>query len=161
MILYKSHNLCKLHKSLKISCASATTAKVKWAVRIYDDWRKVRNAEQSDPHMHIPPLLQLTHDCEKLMDTICQMLSEARKKNGEEYPGSTLSDIIAVLPASVFKKQVFFCAFFSSWCFFCCGKVFFCAFFFFKMCFFFLIMLAKVKFCKFSLQFLCFLGIVS
>ena len=56
--------------------------------------------------MHIPPLLQLTHDCEKLMDTICQMLSEARKKNGEEYPGSTLSDIIVMLDVYMKKNKV-------------------------------------------------------
>ena len=52
--------------------------------------------------MHIPPLLQLTHNHEKLMDTICQMLSEARKKNGEEYPGSTLSDIVML---NVYMKK--------------------------------------------------------
>ena len=46
---------------------------------------------------------------------------------------------LAVLPASVFKKQkCFFVLFFSIMVFFCCGKVFFSAFFFFKMCFFFL-----------------------
>ena len=37
------------------------------------------------------------------MDTICQMLSETRKKNGEEYPGSTLSDIIVML--HIYKKK--------------------------------------------------------
>ena len=79
---------------------------MKWAVGIYDEWRKVRNAEQSDPHMHIPPLLQSTHDHEKLMDIICQMLSEARKKNGEEYPGSTLSDIIVMLNIYMKKNEV-------------------------------------------------------
>ena len=79
---------------------------MKWAVGIYDEWRKVRNAEQSDLLMHIPPLLQLTHDHEKLTDTICQMLSEARKKNGEEYPGSTLSDIIVMLNVYMKKNEV-------------------------------------------------------
>ena len=56
--------------------------------------------------MHIPPLLQLTHDCEKLMDTICQMISEARKKNGDEYPDSTLSDIIVMLNVYMKKNEV-------------------------------------------------------
>ena len=66
----------------------------------------MRNAEHSDLHTHIPPLLQLTHDREKLMDVICQMLSEARKKNGEEYPGSTLSDIIVMLNIYMKKNKV-------------------------------------------------------
>ena len=40
------------------------------------------------------------------MDTICQMLSEVRKKNGEEYPGSTLSDIIVMLNVYMKKNEV-------------------------------------------------------
>ena len=40
------------------------------------------------------------------MDTICQMLSEARKRNGDEYPGSSLSDIIVMLNVYMKKNEV-------------------------------------------------------
>ena len=44
------------------------------------------------------------HDC--LTNVICQMLSEVRKRNGEEYPGSTLSDIIVMLNIYLKKQEV-------------------------------------------------------
>ena len=91
------------------SCADATTSKMKWALGIYEDWRNYRNFKHEislHPKLkYIPTLLDLVNKCQEMCDVICMMLSEV-KKNGEEYPASSLSDIIVMLNVYMKKQQV-------------------------------------------------------
>ena len=106
----------------------------------------------------------VSHTSSCLSDRPATNLSSIRKSESVDSICWLQNDnVVAVLPASVFKKTkvFFFVVFFWSWCFFVVEKSFLVLFSFFKMCFFFLIMLVKVKFSKFSLQFPSFLGIVS
>ena len=83
------------------SCADATTSKMKWALGIYEDWRNYRNFKHEislhPKPKYIPTLLDLVNNHQEMCDVICMMLSEVKKRNGEEYPASSLSDIIVML----------------------------------------------------------------
>ena len=55
---------------------------------------------------YILTMLDLVNNCQEMCDVICMMLSEVKKRNGEEYPASSLSDVIVMLNVYMKKQEV-------------------------------------------------------
>ena len=92
------------------SCADATTSKMKWDLGIYEDWRNYRNFKcEISAHpkpKYILTLLDLVNNHQEMCDVICMVLSEVKKRNREEYPASSLSNIIVMLNVYMKKQEV-------------------------------------------------------
>ena len=66
-----------------------TKDKAAWAYRVYQDWAKWKAEDES---LTFPSLMQMT-DLD--LDThLARFVREARKQNGDRYPGKTLHELI-------------------------------------------------------------------
>ena len=75
---------------------------MKWAVNVFEEWRSARNRKANqDPTLGISaicpgiPLCQFSKD--ELNFAISRFVKECRNKKGEQYPGSTLREIVLCL----------------------------------------------------------------
>ena len=64
-----------------------------WAVRVFEDWRKQRNAKS--PSKIIPDNVLLTGDNASLCEWLCVFCKEARKVDGEPYTPRSISQLLA------------------------------------------------------------------
>ena len=85
--------------SMLFRYAKSSEAKVKWAIDIFEDWRRERNTMASaDPDQRISlicpgiPLCQFSKD--ELNFSVSRFIKECRNKQGELYPGTTLREIV-------------------------------------------------------------------
>lgn len=75
--------------------ATSTERKVKWAVDLFNEWKTQRNiVADADPTLSPihPSLDEMTKD--ELNYSLSRFICEIKKKNGDEYPGETLHEIV-------------------------------------------------------------------
>lgn len=79
--------------------APATMTKIAWAVKLFGDWQRQRNLRADDPLVDMSPirvnLNNMTAD--ELNFSISRFIVEVRKVNGDEYPGTTLKELVVML----------------------------------------------------------------
>ena len=66
----------------------------KWAIRVFDQWQEERNTRRSE---QCPLDLLEKPSTEALNHWLPQFIAEARRSDGDPYPPSTLSNILAGL----------------------------------------------------------------
>ena len=72
-----------------------TLKSTKWALKVFDQWKEVRN--QSYPHNPVPDDLLLSNDTAVLNTYLSRFAVEARKVTGEHYPPSTIHQLLCGL----------------------------------------------------------------
>ena len=85
-----------------------TDRKITWAVDLFKDWRKERVLNPECPTEILwcsldDPTLNKSHLCR----TLCSFVNEVRRKDGNEYPGKTLYDLILCLQFYLEKRGLF------------------------------------------------------
>ena len=108
----RSYNLVtddKIAKMMKITYQQRTEAKIKWAVKNYNDWQEMRlekppfdliikDADLND-------LKTLTHD--NFEYTLCRFICEVKKVRPEgDYPGRTLYQMVCSLQNHLRKHDI-------------------------------------------------------
>ena len=77
--------------------SDATYKKLNWAKNLFDEWLNDRNehareCKESNISVIAVPLEEMTKD--ELNYSISRFIVEIRKKNGDEYPGETLYELV-------------------------------------------------------------------
>ena len=97
----------KLSKMMQLTFQQHTEAKIKWAVRCYNDWRTMRlDQEECDQEIIDADI----EDIDKLSKenfefALCRFVCEVRKVNSDEdYPGRTLYQMVCALQNQLKKK---------------------------------------------------------
>ena len=77
--------------------ATSTERKINWAVSNFDEWKRARNefaSQHPESGMSLigPTLQEMTKD--ELNFAISRFIQEIHKKDGSEYPGKTLRDLV-------------------------------------------------------------------
>ena len=99
----------KLSKMMQLTFQQRTEAKIKWAVRCYNDWRTMRlDQEECDQEIIDADI----EDIDKLSKenfefALCRFVCEVRKVNSDEdYPGRTLYQMVCALQNQLKKKGI-------------------------------------------------------
>ena len=81
---------------LGFSLAEATESKIRWVVRLFESWRKDRNARAMKGVSTVRPILYplLEMDKDLLNYSLSRFICEVVKANGQDFPGHTLYEMI-------------------------------------------------------------------
>ena len=80
---------------MRCRIAEATERKVKWALKLFNDWKQERN-EKMLKDISLQKELTDMNICE-INANLSRSLNEIKKQNGDDYPGRTLRDYILAL----------------------------------------------------------------
>ena len=98
-----------------LSLQPASLSKVKWALRAYTRWINYRmeihharnTASFTRENRPIKLLDSVAHDIDELKTDMCDFIVEIRKENGEQYPGSSLYDLLSGLSLYLQREKGF------------------------------------------------------
>ena len=71
-----------------------TYKKMRWVLKMYNDWRNFRNSEGHLNKIDCNLEDSTTITTESLVYALCRFLTEVKKLDGTEFPGRTLYDIL-------------------------------------------------------------------
>ena len=98
LFLIRSYHepLCKedLNTMSKKTFSGETNKKIRWVVKMYNEWRSYRNSQPNLDNivMDFDDVSSITK--ESLVFVMCRFLTEVKKLDGSEFPGRTLYDIL-------------------------------------------------------------------
>lgn len=88
--------------------AQNTDRKIAWAIKTFWDWRKERMVDPSCPSEILWCSIDNPSLCkEYLCKTLCQFVNEVRRKDGLEFPGKTLYNLVLCVQFYLEKKGIF------------------------------------------------------
>ena len=107
--IYNTISEDKLKKMLELSFHERSEAKIRWAVKAFNDWRVMKldtDVEEVDENILYVDLNYLsTLKKENFEYCLCRFMCEVRKsKGGGEYPGCTLYQMFCALQNFLKKK---------------------------------------------------------
>lgn len=73
--------------------STETNKKIRWVVRMFDDWRNFRNSQPNLENIQFDFNDESTISREALVFAMCRFLIEVKKLDGSDFPGRTLYDI--------------------------------------------------------------------
>ena len=68
--------------------------KIRWVVKMFCEWRLQRNVKESDNNVSCDLDNISTVTKENIVSDMCRFLTEIKKRNGADFPGKTLYDIV-------------------------------------------------------------------
>ena len=85
------------------SFQESSKAKIRWALGAYNRWRSFRSeifhqrytTKIAHYNREIRPIDQSAKDVSELQSDLCDFIVKIRKKNGEQYPPSSMYDLIS------------------------------------------------------------------
>ena len=97
------------------SVQESSKAKIKWAVGAYNRWRAFRSeishqkytTKVTHYNREIKPIDESANDVDKLQADLCDFIVEIRKENGEQYPSSSMYDLISGLSLYLEREHGF------------------------------------------------------
>ena len=97
------------------SIQDASKAKIKWAVGAYNRWRAFRSeishqkytTEVTHYNREIKAIDVSAKDVDELQADLCDFIVEIRKENGEQYPSSSMYDLISGLSLYLEREHGF------------------------------------------------------
>ena len=97
------------------SIQDASKAKIKWAVGAYNRWRAFRSeifhqrytTKVTHYNREIRPIDASAKDVDELQADLCDFIVEIRKENGEQYPSSSMYDLISGLSLYLEREHGF------------------------------------------------------
>ena len=109
-----SHNYF-LDLLLFCSVQDASLAKMKWALGAYERWRKFRaeifsaryTASWTRNNRPIEPIHEVAATVDDLKRDVCDFIVEIRKENGDQYPSSSLYDLLQGLSMYLEREKGF------------------------------------------------------
>ena len=97
------------------SIQESSKAKIRWAAEAYNRWRSFRSeifyqrytTKITHYNREIRPIDQSAKDVNELESDLCDLIVEIRKENGEQYPSSSINDIISGLSLYLEREHGF------------------------------------------------------
>ena len=97
------------------SIQDASKAKIKWAVGAYNRWRAFRSeifhqrytTKVTHYNREIKPIDASAKDVDEMQADLCDFIVEIRKENGEQYPSSSMYDLISGLSLYLEREHGF------------------------------------------------------
>ena len=97
------------------SIQESSKAKIKWALGAYNRWRAFRSeishqkytTKVTHYNREIRPIDASAKDVDELQADLCDFIVEIRKENGEQYPSSSMYDLISGLSLYLEKEHGF------------------------------------------------------
>ena len=97
------------------SIQDASKGKIKWAVGAYNRWRAFRSeifhqrytTKVTHYNREIRPIDASAKDMDELQADLCDFIVEIRKENGEQYPSSSMYDLISGLSLYLEREHGF------------------------------------------------------
>ena len=97
------------------SVQDASKAKIKWAIGAYNRWRAFRSeifhqrytTKVTHYNREIKPIDASAKDVDELQADLCDFIVEIRKENGEQYPSSSMYDLISGLSLYLEREHGF------------------------------------------------------
>ena len=88
---------------------------MKWAIGVYERWCALRSqihsarytATWTKNNRPIPPIHEVANNEVELKRDVCDFIIEIRKENGEQYPGSSLYDLLQGLSMFLEREHNF------------------------------------------------------
>ena len=90
-------------------------SQIRWAVGAYNRWRLFRSeifhqrytTKITQYNREIRPIDQSSKDVSELQADLCDFIVEVRKENGEQYPSSSMHDVISGLSLYLERERGF------------------------------------------------------
>ena len=97
------------------SIQESSKAKIRWAVGAYNRWRSFRSeifhqrytTKITHYNREIRPIDQSAKDISELQSDLCDFIVEIRKENREQYPSSSMYDLISGLSLYLEREHGF------------------------------------------------------
>ena len=85
-----------------------TARKISWAIELFRDWKNERMKDPDHPtEIMWCSLEDKTLNKAHLCRTLCSFVNEVRRKDGKEYPGKTLYDLVLCVQFYLEQKGIF------------------------------------------------------
>ena len=103
----------KMHLFI-FSIQASSLAKIKWAMGTYTWWRTYRNEihharNTASWNRHNRPIRSLEEDAHNISDLkydVCDFIVEIHKENGQEYPRTSLYDLLGGLSLYLQRERI-------------------------------------------------------